>query len=133
MGERDVKSFDVPDANIMDQSWTAHGLQCRTVRHPSLGHWCGYVGLPVDHPDHSKDYYSVDVDVHGGLTFARENAPNEKPDGNWWFGFDTAHVGDLVPGMRSHFKDETYKDAAFVVAETNSLAAQLAARTQGSE
>lgn len=38
---------------------------------------------------------SVVVNCHGGLTYA-----NKKDDGWWYFGFDCAHAGDLVPAMQ---------------------------------
>lgn len=31
------------------------GLQCQTYR-TEMGHWCGYVGVPADHPLHGKAY-----------------------------------------------------------------------------
>lgn len=52
--------------------WRDHasGLPCMIVRGPS-GSLCGYVGVPECHSAHGKDYDSLDVEVHGGLTFAR--------------------------------------------------------------
>jgi len=37
-----------------------------------VGAWCGYVGVPKGHPYHgnSYDHDGVNVDVHGGLSFA---------------------------------------------------------------
>ncbi len=57
-----------------------------------------------------------------------------EPDCIWWFGFDCAHAGDVVPGM-SEFGlttmsgkwGETYKDFDWVKAEVESLAKQLRA------
>lgn len=39
-------------------TWTdeATGLPCVAQRAGTLGHWCGYVGLPDDHPLHGCDY-----------------------------------------------------------------------------
>jgi hypothetical protein len=68
----------------------ATDLDCLMVRGPG-GHWCGYVGVPPEHPWHGVEYSasvpsikcdhdwhgdggcspeSV-IDVHGGLTFSR--------------------------------------------------------------
>lgn len=34
-----------------DSEWmTAAGLRAYALRHPSFGHWCGYVEVPKDHP-----------------------------------------------------------------------------------
>lgn len=66
--------------------------------------------------------------IHGGLTYAADHEPFGKPDGLWWFGFDCAHAGDLCPGMERYgFHDgDIYRDQQYVVAECQSLAAQLA-------
>ena len=127
----------------------ATGLPCLAVRGP-LGAWCGYVGLPPDHPLHGKDYSDVDVDVHGGLTFADMCRPEEdegrgichiagpgEPEHVWWLGFDCAHCDDLIPRMSENewhrpFPDATYRNLAYVEEQCTCLAAQLAAmRTEG--
>ena len=91
---------------------------------------------------------------HGGITYAdscseRICHPGDEP--LWWFGFDCAHGGDVLPGMLAlHHKmaqealakgnadafelwsnrpawpwGESYKDVSFVMEETEALAAQL--------
>jgi hypothetical protein len=45
----------------------------------------GYVLLPDNHPFYGKDYDEIDVDAHGGITYADEDG---------WIGFDTAHAFD---------------------------------------
>jgi hypothetical protein len=72
---------------------------------------------------------SLAMRVHGGLTWASNHAAQEKPDGNWWFGFDCAHSGDLVPGLQGYscpIHGDIYRTQSYVVAECQSLAAQLA-------
>jgi len=82
--------------------------------------------------------------VHGGLTFAsgcqQTDSPAEgvchvpepaRPHDVWWFGFDCAHGGDLVPTMyrslpASLREGEMYRDLAYVRAEASSLAKQVA-------
>lgn len=65
--------------------------------------------------------------VHGGLTWADNHHACGEPDGLWWFGFDCAHAGDLCPGMFSYpHPGDVYRDQQYVVAEVQSLAAQLA-------
>src|ERR1043165_3488178 len=70
----------------------------------------GYVVIPKDHPLYGKDYDAVDLDVHGGITFAEkvnehllenwgqhpecEGKLTREDIGKWVFGFDTAHYGD---------------------------------------
>jgi hypothetical protein len=124
----------------------ATGLTCLAVRTTHGGHWCGYVGVPEDHPFHGKGYDAVDADVHGGLTFADKCRPSDKGEGFgichvagpgepevWWLGFDCAHSGDLSPrhasvlGEVGAFRDghESYKPLGYVRDECASLAAQL--------
>jgi hypothetical protein len=131
----------------------ATGLDCLIVRSP-MGSLCGYVGLPPGHPAHGRDYDDVDVAVHGDLTFAGacdEDAPEGhgichvpepgRPADVWWLGFDCGHTFDVSPafdaGMREsgmpplpHFAElpTTYKSLAYVRAEVEALARQLAAR-----
>ena len=126
--------------------WRHAGLPCLANR-AHMGHWCGYVAVPPGHPYHSKDTDDVEAQVHGGLTYAslcdgaicHVPAPGE-PDDVWWFGWDAAHAFDLVPSMaalRSAMVDDdlprlppgfedVYRDLAYVQAETNRLAEQLA-------
>lgn len=66
-----------------------------------LGHRCGYVGVTKNHILFGKDYdeAGLDVDVHGGLTYAgwREGYPVESDKKEWWwFGFDCMHLGDKM-------------------------------------
>lgn len=114
------------DMQESKREWAAAGLTCLAYRHPRLQHWCGYVALPAGHPHHGKNYDDIDVDVHGGLTWADNHAPNQQPDGRWWIGFDCAHAGDLVPGMGASFDGDVYRDINYVASECESLARQLA-------
>ena len=116
------------------------GLLCLAVRTPRMGNWCGYVGVTREHPDFGKEYDDVDVDVHGGLTYAAACQGDNKEhgichvvgpgedDAVWWFGFDTAHCGDYwspayrgqVPAAR-----DTYRTLPYVRGEVTELARQL--------
>jgi hypothetical protein len=135
---------DEPDkVQFVDE---ATDMDCLIVRGPS-GALCGYVGVEPGHPLHGVDYDGVDVDVHGGLTFAGPCSPEEneetsichvaregRPDHVWWFGFDCAHFGDLAPrhAMRDReagFEfEETYRELPYVKAEVVNLAKQLKER-----
>lgn len=116
------------------------GLACLAVRANTTGAWCGYVGVPPGHPYHGKGYDEVEVEVHWGLTYANAcrgpichvPAPGESDD-VWWLGFDCAHAGDLTPGSEFRLPErlrgrcgDVYRDEAFVTAEVNRLADQLA-------
>ena len=92
----------------------AHGLDCFT-RHVTYGvpwmpgHDCGYVRIPADHPWAGLDADAIDVDVHGGLTFALDMI-----DGSTWVGWDDAHWTKSELPVR----DETERLAAQIAAAT---------------
>jgi hypothetical protein len=120
------------------------GFACFAKRGPA-GSWCGYVGVPSDHPAYGKEYDDVDVDVHGGLTYSDRcqgelcHIPEPgMPDDVWWFGFDCAHLLDLSPGRNSRMRStgmshdpeffrEVYRDLSYVRSQIESLAEQLRA------
>jgi hypothetical protein len=139
----------------------ATGLPCLIARGP-MGALCGYVGVSPDHPAYGRHYYSPsydedgnatvptaldkaidDLDVHGGLTYARAcdgsaedrgicHVPGDsEPDHVWWFGFDCAHSGDYAPDLRSktpweEYGVESYRTLSYVAEQCASLAKQLA-------
>lgn len=86
----------------------------------------GYVCLPKGHKYYGFDYDNIDVEVHGGLTFASDSnslnlndwpeVPQECRKDHWIIGFDTAHYGD------NHSK---WPDAESVMAECGRLISQL--------
>jgi hypothetical protein len=143
-GEPDKKQWPDPET----------GLPCLAVRHPSSGHWCGYVGVAPGHPWHGLDYSADEVSAgaHGGLTFASACQEDEhgvchvaapgEPDHVWWFGFDCAHCGDIRPIERVFDKkygwdsradpDSSYKTLAYIEAECAALAKQIAAVSEPS-
>lgn len=98
--------------------WVYKGLKCRVCRVPHLGCINGYVLVPPEHPCHGLWYDDVRVEVHGGLTFC-----HKQKDGTW-FGFDTAHCGDLC--SRSPHVGDRIWTRNDVIEETNKLAEQLA-------
>jgi hypothetical protein len=125
------------------------GLPCLAVRQPSMGNWCGYVGVARLHPYFERAYDDeiVALRCHGGLTYSAHcqkgdpehgvchiPAPGE-PDDVWWFGFDCAHGGDYGPGLAATLKSvggspgpaDVYRDLAYVRRECAQLARQLAA------
>lgn len=76
-------------------------------------------------------------DAHGGLTFSGSCQEGGKichvvddgeDDSVWWFGFDCAHAGDLVPGFsryRFFQGDNTYRNISYVREQNAALAKQL--------
>ena len=145
---------DEPDKVVWVDEAT--GLDCMIVRHDEYGHFCGYVGVAEPHPAFGKDYDAIDVDVHGGLTFAAACAPEPlrptggichtaqpgRPEHVYWLGFDCGHFMDYQPGMRAILRalgvddfhrgldlgpfTPTYKPLGYVIDEVERLAKQLA-------
>jgi hypothetical protein len=120
------------------------GMACLAVRHPTAGHWCGYVGIPEGHKLFGKAYDDVGADVHGGLTFSDRCSGN--PEGHtvchvvddgepevFWFGFDCAHLWDISPAREirerlAGFESEPqsrYRTLPYVKDECHKLAVQL--------
>ena len=126
----------------------ATGLPCLIVRN-NAGTLCGYVGVAEGHPFYGKSNDEVDVDVHGGLTFAApcheeadparhvcHIAGEGEPEHVYWFGFDCAHAFDLCPAYdrfrSAEYKAahsgrwrEIYRDVRYVKRQVRQLARQL--------
>lgn len=124
------------------------GLPC-LIRRSSMGFLCGYVGVPPGHPWYGKGYDEVDVNVHGGLTYAEAcsegepeysicHVPSEgEPDHVWWLGFDCGHLEDKSDiSLSRDFRAEygldwmsrgVYRDVPYVRSQIRSLAEQIAA------
>lgn len=127
----------------------ATDLDCLMVRN-RWGCWCGYVGVAPGHRFYDITYRALedageDISAHGGLTYSdrcqeaedvddirlvcHTPYPGRSPE-IWWFGFDCGHSMDLMPGMRAMLGDygivDTYRDVAYVRAEVERLARQLA-------
>ena len=112
-------------------------LPCLMVRN-DLGGWCGYVGVPRNHPAYGVDYNDVAAEVHGGLTYSNKcvEEPKDKSichipgvgesDDVWWLGFDCIHGGDAYPTQFPGMHNGSYKDQEYVTQHVTSLAAQLA-------
>lgn len=132
------------EGNALDFVDKNTGYQIALRRHPELLHWCGYVGIPAEHPWHGKTYNDVEelsnygISVHGGLTYSEGDMPtaNSMADkATWWFGFDCAHGGDLVPKLETYSSEfklalgvvDVYRDIKYVKNEAINLAEQLAA------
>lgn len=79
-----------------------------------IGHYCGYVRIPDNHPDNKKvdkteiifgrkintGYDDIDINCHGGLTFCKRITNKNKdnfPQGfslGAWIGWDYGHYRD---------------------------------------
>lgn len=126
-----VKPFAV------EKEWEHAGLKCAVVLAREHGHRCGYVRVPPNHSQYGLHYDEVNVEVHGGLTFGK-NEPCSHEDGvGFWFGFDCAHCEDssYEPGFIPEVLSNLYRKYPEyghywtldeVIVETERLAEQLA-------
>jgi hypothetical protein len=132
------------------------GLPCLIVRN-TLGAWCGYAGVAPGHQLFGVDSDNCGrIMAHGGITYSdicraaicHVPQPGEPPR-VWWLGFDCSHSGDYQPGFKAMLQareqydhraalkkvatdpywwaTDVYRDQAYVTAEVESLASQLAA------
>ena len=87
-----------------EREFVESGYKCCT-RTNDMGHRCGYVMVPLEHPadgmSYDKAHESFDIDVDGGLTFSRSF------EAGTVFGWDAAHAWHLkdVSIMSDDFKE----------------------------
>ncbi len=83
---------------VVEREWEHRGLKCLVAFDQEfVEEWfSGYVAVPRGHPGWGKDHSIVKVDVHGGLTFAKQGSEDSiwKNTDLWWFGFHCAHPSD---------------------------------------
>ena len=110
----------------------AHGFPCVIRRHVSFGTLCGYVGVREDHPLFAQGKRGCPLPAHGGVTWAGRGRRANLANGLWWFGFDTCHAWDLVPGflgtgLLEHFANDkcVYRDLAYCRRECEQMAEAL--------
>ena len=111
-------------------------LPCIIRRHPTLGHLCGYVGVPPSHPYYNSKWKDIDIEVHGGLTYGKLGDNNEGFLERFkWFGFDCAHYGDYCPPTKIEterinrlypIEGVVYRNWSYTRREVEYMAKQLA-------
>lgn len=124
----------------IEKDWTTEAGLRAVVLATSMGHRCGYVGVPDGHQYFGKSYNEVDMNVHGALTFSSEEIGKYPVESDLhWFGFDCAHYMDakdvsIMDEMHRNFHEQysrfesegaVVRDLAFCERECESLADQL--------
>jgi hypothetical protein len=106
-------SLEMASPQDVLESGVLHGHEYRIMANRRIGGRCGYVKVDAGHPWHGADY-GLDVDVHGGVTFAEPDVPCAAagPDSGYWVGFDCSHAGDLydVDLMDDPWAKEFYRN-----------------------
>jgi hypothetical protein len=116
---RDKSILEKVRAEGNEKRFDYKGYPCVVLRRSI--HLCGYVGLPKGHKYYGKDYRKIDVDVHGGLTYAEDD------NGFWVIGFDCAHSGDYTGYCSFSFcsSGNTYRDMEYVEVQIKNLVRQI--------
>ena len=108
-----------PDKCLWQDKTTDY--HCCIRRSPGSGSWNGYCAVRKDHPCaglNCDDEPVASIDIHGGLTYTEAAIPIDEHGGDpnlspeyrigdpewakyalWVFGFDCAHVWDLIPSI----------------------------------
>jgi len=102
---------------------TRNGVEYRLVirRNSSLGFLCGYIEVTKDNKLFGDEYISLDLNVHGGLTYG-----SKKSDDVFVYGFDCGHFGDMIfdeLGIKK--RGDIYRDMNYVTKECEKLAEQF--------
>ena len=115
--------IDVKNHPEIEYKFEYKNYECKVRRNQEFKTWYGYTTLPNSHPfynkHHNKDYDELKkIDVHGSLTYGLHGT----------FGFDTAHVEDIIPGLL--FRDISDKSKHYwtfdeVVEETKRMVDQF--------
>ena len=58
-------------------------------------HPTAYIEIPRNSSLFGKEYDSINIEVHGGLTYSDDNLGDIKAD-SWFIGWDYAHYGDYM-------------------------------------
>lgn len=76
---------------------------------------CAYVGIPELHPLAWRDYDSLTVSCHGGLSYGNIGGRGPLPKGYFWYGWDYAHYQDAFcfPMTSERVLNEIFEDRPF--------------------
>ena len=104
------------------------GYPVEAKRHPTMGHWCGYITVPPEHPwrlSEGMEGYDLDITVHGGVTYYKHTS-----DGIV-IGFDCGHFCDAMPRWMAdsvyyNAHGGSYRSINYVLEELKSLCGQAA-------
>lgn len=57
-------------------------------------HPCSYIKLPEGHKYNGKHYDEIPLECHCGLTYSKDKLMGGNKEGEWYIGWDYAHLGD---------------------------------------
>lgn len=97
------------DKEPNEKEWITEGLNCKMIR-VEMGHWCGYVGVPEEHPWYNKSYLdevhvpkellkrTIDIDKIGILNIMCSRVDEETQTADLWLLVDV-HGGLTYASM----------------------------------
>lgn len=92
-----------------EKEFTYKDYRC-VINFRSLGFRTGYVEVPAEHPLYGIDGDRLDIDCHGGITWASDELPGstENESDSWWIGFDCAHYadGEDLEAIKKYFSND---------------------------
>jgi hypothetical protein len=112
---------DGPWMNEPDElAFKYKGYPC-LIQRQGMGHLCGYVDIHLFHPFYTHHLETLDLYVHGGISYDRKINEYRR------IGFDTAHYDDYLPNSATTFNSEssTYKTIDYVKKGLMQLVDQL--------
>lgn len=77
----------------VEERFDYKGFPCVVIMQPMCFR-TAYIGLPKGNRYFGKDYSSIPVGCHGGLTYSSDHLYGQTDKDTWWIGFDTGHYGD---------------------------------------
>lgn len=78
---------------VQESRFEYKGFPCVVLFQP-MGFRTGYVGIPKGNKYYGKDYDSIPIECHCGLTYADSGLFSQDDKDTWWIGFDCGHCCD---------------------------------------
>ena len=90
---------------MVEEKGVYRDLQYQVLFQDTMGHRCGYVGIPEGFVAYGREWDDYMIDCHGGITFSEE-CDRLGPD-LWWIGFDCNHNDGIdIDAIRKYFGDK---------------------------
>jgi hypothetical protein len=86
---------------IVVADWYEDGVRCAILS--LYSYFTAYLGVPHSHPLAGFSYDDINLDCHGGLTYASGES-KVLPNDFYWYGWDYAHAGDY-----NYYGDEAWQ------------------------
>ena len=94
--------------DIVEFEGEYRGFRFYITIHPYIGHRCGYIIIPSNCCIYQRDYSTLKIEAHGGLTYSGFDFEDK-----WVIGFDCAHIGDApdIKAALKFYKNTEYEES----------------------